>query len=233
MTLPPGIMRQIMSHAQDESPKECCGLIAVVKGKRRYFPCKNLADTPDEHFVLDPADYASVEDKGEIVAVVHSHPTTNHNPSPADRVACEQSGLHWHIVNPNTQNWGYCEPEGFELPYVGREFSHGIVDCYSLCRDWYRHEFGLDLYNYPRRDQWWENGENLYLENFQKEGFHRIPVEELQRGDALLMQLASDVPNHAAIYLGDTYLASCARSPLKSRHLRRVLCKEHCLCLEA
>ena len=203
MTLPPGIMRQIMSHAQDESPKECCGLIAVVKGKRRYFPCKNLADTPDEHFVLDPADYASVEDKGEIVAVVHSHPTTNHNPSPADRVACEQSGLPWHIVNPNTQNWGYCEPEGFELPYVGREFSHGIVDCYSLCRDWYRHEFGLDLYNYPRRDQWWENGENLYLENFQKEGFHRIPVEELQRGDALLMQLASDVPNHAAIYLGD------------------------------
>ncbi|ADD94559.1 hypothetical protein [uncultured phage MedDCM-OCT-S08-C1615] len=41
---------------------------------------QDLADTPDEHFVLDPVDYAAVEDKGEIVAVIHSHPTTNHNP---------------------------------------------------------------------------------------------------------------------------------------------------------
>ena len=217
MMLPCSVMSLIMTHAKEESPKECCGLVAVVKGKRRYFPCKNLADTPDEHFVLDPVDYAAVEDKGEIVAVIHSHPTTNHNPSPADRVACEQSGLPWHIVNPNTENWGYCEPEGFELPYVGREFSHGVVDCYSLCRDWYKREFGLQLRNYPRRDKWWEHGENLYLENFEREGFRRIPIAELQRGDALLMQLVSPVPNHAAIYLGDQQVLHHVQGRLSSR----------------
>ena len=112
--------------------------------------------------MLDPADYAAVEDKGEIVAVIHSHPTTNHNPSPADRVACEQSGLPWHIVNPNTENWGYCEPEGFELPYVGREFSHGVVDCYSLCRDWYKREFGLQLRELPTPGQVVGTRRNLY-----------------------------------------------------------------------
>ena len=217
MTLSPSIKSQILAHAKDESPKECCGLVAVVKGKRRYFPCKNLADTPDEHFVLDPVDYAAAEDKGEIVAVIHSHPATNHNPSPADRVACEQSGLAWHIVNPNTENWGYCEPEGFELPYVGREFSHGVVDCYSLCRDWYKREFGLQLRDYPRRDQWWEQGQNLYLDNFEKEGFRKIPVEELQRGDALLMNLQSPVPNHAAIYLGDQQVLHHVQGRLSSR----------------
>ena len=77
------------------------------------------------------------------------------------------------------------------LPYVGREFVHGVVDCYSLVRDWYAREWGIELRDYDRRDQWWDHGENLYLENFQKEGFHKIPVEELQRGDALLMQLVS------------------------------------------
>ena len=217
MTLPPSLTEKILIHATEESPKECCGLVAVVKGRRKYFPCKNLAATPQEHFVLDPLDYASVEDQGEIVAVIHSHPVTNHAPSQADRVACEQSGLPWHIVNPNTGNWGYCEPEGFELPYVGREFAHGTVDCYSLCRDWYKRERGLELSNYPRRDQWWENGENLYLDNFKKEGFHPIPVSELKKGDALLMQLSSPVPNHAAIYIGDQQVLHHVQGRLSSR----------------
>ena len=217
MMLPSSLMEKIQAHAAEESPKECCGLVAVVKGRRKYFPCKNLAVTPQEHFVLDPLDYAAVEDQGEIVAVVHSHPVTNHAPSRADRVACEQSGLPWHIINPNTGNWGYCEPEGFELPYVGREFVHGMVDCYSLCRDWYKREWGLELKNYSRCDQWWENGQNLYLDNFEKEGFRRIPVSELQRGDALLMQLSSPVPNHAAIYIGDQQVLHHIQGRLSSR----------------
>ena len=35
----------------------------------------NIAETPDEHFILDG--WNEVEDKGEVVAVVHSHPKTN------------------------------------------------------------------------------------------------------------------------------------------------------------
>lgn len=217
MTLPPSIKEAALAHAKQESPKESCGLVTIVKGKRRYFPCTNLAETPDEHFVLDPAEYAAAEDKGEIVAVVHSHPTTNHAPSPADRVACEKSGLPWYVVNPNTEQWGYCEPEGFELPYVGREFVHGLVDCYSLCRDWYKREWGLELRDYNRRDQWWDRGENMYLDNFMKEGFHEIPLADLERGDAVLMQLSSPVPNHAAIYLGDQMVLHHIQGRLSSR----------------
>ena len=215
MKLTESLKQQILEHATHDSPIECCGLIAVVKGRRRYFWCQNIADTPDEHFVLDGWD--EVEDKGEIVAIVHSHPKTNPAPSVADRVACEKSGLPWFIVNPNTREWGYCEPEGFELPYVGREFVHGVVDCYALCRDWYQREWGLELKDYPRRDNWWHQGQNLYLENFQKEGFHKIPIEELQRGDALLMNLQSPVPNHAAIYLGDQQILHHVQGRLSSR----------------
>ena len=217
--LPDGIKQQILEQAQAEFPLEMCGLIAVVKGRRRYFPCKNLAETPYEHFVLDPLDYAAVEDKGEIVAVVHSHPKTNPAQSPADRVACEKSGLPWYVINPQTKGWGYCEPEGFELPYVGREFVFGLVDCYSLCRDWYGREWGLNLSDYQRRDKFWERGENLYLDNFANEGFHPIPLEELQYGDAILMQIDSNLPNHAAIYLGDQMVLHHVQGRLSSRDL--------------
>ena len=208
---------EILSHARAEAPRECCGLIAVVKGRRRYFPCQNIAKTPDEHFVLQG--WNEVEDKGEVVAIVHSHPKTKADPSAADKVACEKSELPWHIVNPNTEAWGYCEPSGFELPYVGRQFSHGVVDCYSLCRDWYAREWGLHLQDYDRRDQWWDRGENLYLENFAKEGFCKIPIQEIQRGDAILMNLVSPVPNHAAIYLGDQQVLHHVQGRLSSRDL--------------
>lgn len=206
---------QILEHAKAEFPREACGLMAVVKGRSRYFPCRNIAETPDEHFVLDG--WNEVEDLGEIIAIIHSHPTTNPQPSTADRVACEKSRLPWFIVNPKTEEWGQCEPSGFELPYVGRQFVHGIVDCYALCRDWYKREWGLELRDYERRDQWWHNGENLYLENFMKEGFHKIPIQELQCGDALLMHIVSPVPNHAAIYLGEQQILHHVQGRLSSR----------------
>jgi len=47
---------------------------------------------------------------------------------------------------------------------VGREWSHGVLDCYALVRDWFRAERGVELPNFVRFDDWWKRGENLYLE---------------------------------------------------------------------
>ena len=217
MNLAEGIKDQALAHAKEDFPKEAVGLVHVVKGKNRYFKCKNIAETPDEHFILDPDDYLKAETKGEITAVVHSHPKTSPAPSPADMVACEASGLPWFIVNPNTETWGSYKPNGFELPYVGREFSHGIVDCYSLVRDFYKREFNLELNDYNRRDQWWYKGENMYLDNFAKEGFKEIDISEVGYGDLFLMQLESPVPNHAAIYLDQGIVLHHVQGRLSSR----------------
>lgn len=213
--LPATVKHEIMMHARHDSPIESCGLVAVVKGNYQYFPCQNIADTPEEHFILEG--WNEVEDQGEVVAIVHSHPITNPQPSLADRVACEKSELPWFIVNPNTEAWGYCEPAGFELPYVGREFVFGVVDCYTLVRDWYAREYGIQLRDYDRRDKFWDRGENLYLDNFAAEGFRKIPVEEVQRGDLILMNLVSPLPNHAAIYMGDQQVLHHVQGRLSSR----------------
>ena len=217
MRLSAAIKAEILQHAKSEAPRECCGLIAVVKGRRKYFSCQNIAATPDEHFVLSGWD--KVENQGEVIAIIHSHPITKPEPSAADLVACEKSELPWFIVNPNTEAWGYCEPTGFRLPYVGREFVHGVVDCYSLVRDWYAREYGIELRDYDRRDQWWDHGQNLYLDNFAKEGFSKIEVKEVRRGDLILMNLVSPVPNHAAIYLGDQQGLHHVQGRLSSRDI--------------
>ena len=204
-------------HAKEQAPRESVGLAYIVKGRERYFPCKNQAEEPELHFCLDPSDYLKCEQQGEIVAVIHSHPTAKPTPSEADKVACERNNLPWFIVNPNTEEWGYYEPSGFKLPYVGRQWAHGIIDCYTLWKDWYKGELNIEMSEYNRQDDWWHKGENLYLDNFKNEGMREVKIEDVQYGDILLMNIESPVPNHAAIYLGESIILHHVTNRLSSR----------------
>ena len=97
-------------HAKDQDPKESCGLLLNVKGKKRYFPCRNLSLNDNQCFMIDPEDYVRADNLGQIIGVIHSHPTTPPIASQADKISCEKSSLIWHIVNPKTEEWGYCKP---------------------------------------------------------------------------------------------------------------------------
>jgi proteasome lid subunit RPN8/RPN11 len=194
------VRADILAHAANELPRECCGLILEIDGRETYRPCKNLARKQSE-FILDPADYMAAEDEGRILAVVHSHPGTSPEPSQADRVACEASGLPWHIVSYPLGTWAYLQPSGYRAPLLGRQFVHGVLDCYSLVRDWYRDQARIELPDFDRDEEWWKNGGDLYMQNFRKAGFEPS-AEPLARGDVILMQIGADVPNHAAVYLG-------------------------------
>lgn len=197
------LIQEIKDHALQAMPRECCGLLVMVKRKLKYFPCRNIAEG-HEHFVIHPEDYAAAEDAGTITTIVHSHPTTPPIASQADRVGIEQTGLPWLIINPNADIYQIFEPTGYEPAYIGREFVHGILDCYSLIRDYYKRELAIDLHNYQRPDNWWLKGQNLYLDRFEEQGFEI--VEDLQPHDLILMQVGAPVPNHGAIYLGNNQI---------------------------
>lgn len=216
MTLDEKIKQDCIDHANQDAPREACGLIIIRKGKQVYWPCKNLAVKSD-NFVLDPEDYAEADEAGDIVAVFHSHPNASCKPSEADLVACEESGLPWFIVGLPSEQWHSMEPSGYEAPLVGRKWSHGVLDCYSIIRDYYKREVGIELYDFERRDDWWHNGQNLYEENFASQGFKEITVDELQPGDVILMQVQSKVTNHGAIYLGDNVILHHIHGRLSTR----------------
>lgn len=204
------------NHAQTEYPREACGLVVVVKGKARYVPCRNLADT--DHFKLCPEDYARAEDMGEIVRVVHSHPDAFAEPSELDRAQCEVTALPWSIVavrDAQAQEWADFEPCGYEAPLVGRAFVHGSHDCYGLIRDWYGRR-GVDLPDFERTDEWWKHGGDLYMDNFAAAGFEPV-TDEVREGDIFLMQIEAAVANHAAIYIGDGLILHHLYGRLSSR----------------
>lgn len=191
----------IRAHAEAEYPRESCGVVVVRKGRERYIPCRNIAES-NEHFVIHPEDYAAAEDMGEVTMIVHSHPNVPPIPSDADLVGCERSGLPWMIINWPTGAVYEFKPSGYKAPLYGRQFSHGVLDCYAFIRDYYREILAIELPEFDRADEWWLKGQNLYLDNFEAAGFVRV-FDEPRKHDGLLMQVASEVPNHAAVFLGD------------------------------
>ena len=195
------------AHATEELPKEACGLILISKGKEIYFKCKHIVDNPEDAFVIDPDDYITASNLGEITAIFHSHPVTPALPSEADKVACEKSGLMWIICNPQLNAWCEYRPCGYRAPLVGREWVWGITDCWSLTRDWYA-ENGIELCDWERPiDPIEFTQKPLFEKLYESTGF--FPVEnrsEMQRGDAVLISLVSNTLNHCGVYLGDGLL---------------------------
>lgn len=154
-------------------------------------------DEPEAYFRMSPEDWLRAEMQGEIVALVHSHPGGLPWLSEADRRLQVQSDLPWWLVCRGTIHKFRCVPH-----LTGRRFEHGVTDCYTLFRDAY-HLAGIEMPDFHREDDWWRNGQNLYLDNLEATGLYQVPLSSAQPGDVLLCCFGSSVPNHAAIYCGD------------------------------
>ncbi len=187
----------ILAHARQCAPAESCGYVVRTAQGERYFPCENLSAEPTMYFRISPEDYLNARNRGDIVALVHSHPDGKPCLSSADRTLQIQSGLDWWLVCDNRIHKFRCVPH-----LTGRQFEHGVTDCYTLFRDAY-HLAGIDMPDFDREDDWWSQGKSLYLDHLEAAGFYRVNPEDAQPGDVLICCFGSPTPNHAAIYCGN------------------------------
>lgn len=88
--LPRSIFNEIVEHAHNESPRECCGLLG---GNRRsaasLYRLRNQASNPEREYFAAPEDlFHALRDmrtRGErLVAIYHSHPRGEARPSATD-----------------------------------------------------------------------------------------------------------------------------------------------------
>ena len=196
------IKKAIIDHASECYPREACG---VIVGKE-YIPCKNVA-VDDSQFEICPYDLVGVEKEGKILAYVYSHPDGTTAPSQPDRVQMNLHGLPWVITNGHDVELH--SPDGYQAPLLGREYHHGLMDCYTLIKDYYQRELGITLNDYERSDAWWESKDSkpLYVDNFKKEGF--VEVDTIQQHDLILARLGrTEHVNHALVFIGDGTLKS-------------------------
>jgi [CysO sulfur-carrier protein]-S-L-cysteine hydrolase len=83
------LLDEVVVHAQDEAPNECCGLIAGSDGQAiRVHRARNEFASP-MRFNVHPQDLiritTEIEDRGEeLAAIYHSHPRSDAYPSQTD-----------------------------------------------------------------------------------------------------------------------------------------------------
>lgn len=84
------LLDEMVAHAREESPNECCGMVAAQDGRAvEVLRATNAADTPRLSYNVDPRDLhrivTEIEDSGrELGAIYHSHPRTAPQPSQTD-----------------------------------------------------------------------------------------------------------------------------------------------------
>ena len=81
---------EIIAHAREDAPNECCGIIAGTDGRAaKLYRAVNSEASPYRYNV-DPKDllriYRDLDDRGwDVLAIYHSHTHTEAYPSPTDQ----------------------------------------------------------------------------------------------------------------------------------------------------
>ena len=206
-----GQREAIDAHALDAWPNASCGVVVGVGEALEYRPVEEIADNSRMHFRLGAQMPARIErDAGRLMAVVHSHTYSaegdpdmlQHTPSAAEMREQLRYRVPFGVIvctRERVVDRFWFGDQCPVWPLQGRPFRHGVWDCYSAVRDWYRLERGLVLPEFPRDWDWWIQGLDMYAEGFGKVGFRSIGREEVGPGDAALFRIRAKVPNHAAV----------------------------------
>lgn len=164
---------------------------------------KNIAPDPSDTFMVSAVELSMI---AGVVGIVHSHPDGPAYPSVEDMRSQIASGLEFGIIVCSSEDaGGYFEWGGKNNrpPLMDRPFRHGVTDCYAFIRDYYLDAMGIDLADFPRRWEWWDDGESLYLDGFSSAGFVVVDKEDMRQGDMLLIALKGEIPIHAGVCTGD------------------------------
>jgi proteasome lid subunit RPN8/RPN11 len=186
----------IRGYSQNGTVEEACGFIFQNGEVAR---CFNAHPEPADAFRIDPSTFVLAAERG-IRAIWHSH-AIHDGLSPTDQEAVRADGeLAWVVYCLRTDEFHVADPTD-RGPLVGRTFSYGILDCYSLVCDALRERHAIELPPWPRRTwgEWGEPGFTVFDEQVQR-FCRQVGAERLLPGDIVFM--GRDTTNHIGILTG-------------------------------
>lgn len=194
----------IENHADRELPNECVGLVLRFEDRFAYLPLKNISNDPQREFKVDPISIAKHYD--QIAYIVHSHVNLTARPSEGDIRACDRIQKPFFIISVPSNSFYTQYPKNYRfVDFIERDFFYGGNDCFTLIRDFYQREFGIELYDPIRPSYgWWLSEDRglceVTIQEAMRNGFRK--VSEPKHGDVVILRAGAN-PSHWAVYLND------------------------------
>ena len=209
---------EIYEHFKAEYPREGCGVIGVVKGRKKWFPCKNLAEN-NQSFIMDSKDYFEAKKRSDIIAIVHNHLQGSNEPSQIDINNCNAMQIPYHIYSYPEMELNILEPTKNKSKLIGRKYEFGVSDCFEAMRDYLAEQ---QIYLPPRilfEENWYNKGLNYFEDEVISQWGGVKMNTPPQKNDVLIFTVQESVPNHCGVYLGKDLFYHHA--------INRLSCREH------
>jgi proteasome lid subunit RPN8/RPN11 len=188
------IFNEFKQHALNNPTTEVCG---YSLGEQLIIT-DNVADNPQEDFVIDKSHTLKVKRSKKVKAIYHSHINSNNTFSVEDIKASKRLGIPYHMYNVQYNQWHSYDPNVVR-ELEGRPWNYVYSNCYNIIQDYYATKLDIKLGDFYLNspNEWTKDGWNEYLDNLELQGFKR--VYDLQDHDLILIRLGAINPNHAAI----------------------------------
>jgi len=207
MILDDKIKLEIKAHALSHKDEEVCGFICFNNFTKEVYPCSNFHSSKSKFFTISPLDYVHAAKSGEILGVYHSHINDNLEFSLSDRLNSSNHSIPFILYNVGADKFVEYIPDDYEIPYIGRNFSYGKSDCFTLVKDYYKKELGITIIdNFENRtEKWFEENSDTFLIGWKRDNPKFIEVIQPRKHDILLFNYYRMIkaPHHLGIYLGN------------------------------
>ena len=211
------MIHEIKEHFEKEYPREGCGVIGIVKGKKEWFPCTNTS-LSDENFILSSSEYLKIKQKADIFAIVHNHIGSSNKASEHDINCCNALGVPYYIFSYPDMELNIVEPKTRAYPLIGREYEFGVTDCFEAVRD-YLKQYNMEIPpRIPFEDEWWDKNLNYFTDEMAEKWMGtKVEIQELQKNDVLIFKVRHSIPDHCGVYLGNDIFFHHAQNRLSCR----------------
>ena len=104
LTLDRSYVDEMIAHAREDVPNECCGIIAADDGAAKKLYRAVNAEASPYRYNVDPKDllriYHDLDDRGwDVMVIYHSHTHTEAYPSPTDTSLAAWPDAYYVIVS--------------------------------------------------------------------------------------------------------------------------------------